>query len=72
MLSLEEAVERSLAAAPLQGCEAILVAGAAGRFAASSANANVSLPGFDNSAMDGYAVRSADLNGATTESPVEL
>jgi len=72
MLSLEEAVERSLAAAPLQGCEAILVAGAAGRFAAASANANVSLPRFDNSAMDGYAVRSADLNGATTESPVEL
>ena len=72
MLSLEEAVERSLAAAPLQGCEAIPVAGAAGRFAAASANAYVSLPGFDNSAMDGYAVRSADLNGATTESPVEL
>jgi molybdopterin molybdotransferase len=34
--------------------------------------APVSLPPFDNSAMDGYAVRSADLSGATTEHPVEL
>ena len=72
MLSLEEAVERSLAAAHLLGPEAIPVAGAAGRFADDDVNANVSLPGFDNSAMDGYAVRSADLNGATTESPIEL
>ncbi|WP_405061687.1 molybdopterin molybdotransferase MoeA [Kribbella sp. NBC_01505] len=32
----------------------------------------VSLPGFDNSAMDGYAVRAEDLAGATAESPVTL
>jgi molybdopterin molybdotransferase len=30
------------------------------------------LPPFDNSAMDGYAVRSADLAGATAGSPVTL
>jgi molybdopterin molybdotransferase len=30
------------------------------------------LPQFDNSAMDGYAVRSADIAGATAENPVEL
>jgi molybdopterin molybdotransferase len=30
------------------------------------------LPGFDNSAMDGYAVRADDLAGATESSPVEL
>ncbi|MBC8245045.1 MAG: molybdopterin molybdotransferase MoeA [Verrucomicrobia bacterium] len=72
MLSLEEAVERSLAAAPLPGTETVPLAGATGRFAAADANTNVSLPGFDNSAMDGYAVRSADLNGATPESPVDL
>jgi molybdopterin molybdotransferase len=30
------------------------------------------LPGFDNSAMDGYAVRAADLAGATESSPVVL
>ena len=72
MLSLEEAVERSLAAAPLLGSEIVPLADAGGRFVASPLIAGVSLPGFDNSAMDGYAARSADLNGATTESPVEL
>jgi molybdopterin molybdotransferase len=30
------------------------------------------LPPFDNSAMDGYAVRAADLDGAAAASPVEL
>jgi molybdopterin molybdotransferase len=34
--------------------------------------APVSLPPFDNSAMDGYAVRSVDVVGATDNSPVEL
>ncbi|GAA1099229.1 molybdotransferase-like divisome protein Glp [Nocardiopsis metallicus] len=32
----------------------------------------VSLPGFDNSAMDGYAVHAADLAGASAEAPVSL
>ena len=30
------------------------------------------LPGFDNSSMDGYAVRSVDVASATPETPVEL
>src|SRR5262249_9341897 len=30
------------------------------------------LPGFDNSAMDGYAVRAADVAGASAENPVTL
>jgi molybdopterin molybdotransferase len=30
------------------------------------------LPSFDNSAMDGYAVRAADLGGATADAPVTL
>ncbi|MFI6678099.1 gephyrin-like molybdotransferase Glp [Kribbella sp. NPDC050470] len=32
----------------------------------------LSLPGFDNSAMDGYAVQAADLAGATQDNPVTL
>ncbi|WP_343973668.1 MULTISPECIES: molybdotransferase-like divisome protein Glp [Kribbella] len=32
----------------------------------------VSLPGFDNSAMDGYAVQAADLAGASRENPIAL
>ncbi|WP_149361785.1 molybdopterin molybdotransferase MoeA [Lolliginicoccus suaedae] len=31
-----------------------------------------SLPGFDNSAMDGYAVRAADIAGASEASPIAL
>ena len=34
--------------------------------------ATMSLPSFDNSAMDGYAVRLADVEGASEESPVTL
>ena len=34
--------------------------------------AGVPLPPFDNSAMDGYAVRLADLDGASPDSPAEL
>jgi molybdopterin molybdotransferase len=34
--------------------------------------ATVSLPSFDNSAMDGYAVRFEDVQGASAESPVIL
>lgn len=32
----------------------------------------VDLPGFDNSAMDGYAVRAEDVAGASAENPVTL
>ncbi len=32
----------------------------------------VSLPGFDNSAMDGYAVQTADLAEASSENPITL
>lgn len=34
--------------------------------------AGISLPGFDNSAMDGYAVRAADVASASAEAPVSL
>ena len=33
---------------------------------------DVPLPGFDNSAMDGYAVRAVDTKGAEEEKPVTL
>ncbi len=35
-------------------------------------DAGVDLPNFDNSAMDGYAVRAEDCAGASVESPVRL
>ncbi|EHR63360.1 molybdopterin molybdotransferase MoeA [Saccharomonospora cyanea] len=44
----------------------------AGLVLAEDIAAGVPLPPFDNSAMDGYAVRSADVAGAREDSPVEL
>lgn len=45
---------------------------ALGRVLAADVAALAPLPGFDNSAMDGYAVRAADVAGATEEDPVAL
>jgi molybdopterin molybdotransferase len=45
---------------------------ACGLAAAEDVYASVALPGFDNSAMDGYAVAYADVASASDESPVHL
>ncbi len=45
---------------------------ALGRVLAEDITAEVTLPGFDNSAMDGYAVRAADIADATGDAPVTL
>jgi molybdopterin molybdotransferase len=72
MLSLEEACERILAAIqPLPGEEVPLIEGAR-RILAADITAPGHLPRFDNSAVDGYAVRSNDLELAREEKPVSL
>jgi len=48
------------------------LADCAGRVLAEDVHAGVSLPPFDNSAMDGYAVRSVDIAEASDENAVEL
>jgi molybdopterin molybdotransferase len=50
--------------APLAGTEMAPLVGADGCVLAEDVASAVSLPRFDNSAMDGWAVRSADLSGA--------
>jgi molybdopterin molybdotransferase len=50
----------------------VTLAGAAGRVLADDVVASVSVPPFDNSAMDGYAVRAADVAGASVQTPVVL
>src|SRR6195952_5405786 len=52
--------------------EAVALADAAGLVLAVDVVAPLSLPGFDNSAMDGYAVIADDIAGASTEQPVLL
>lgn len=45
---------------------------AQGCILAADVRSRVSLPGFDNSAMDGYAVSSSDVESASAQSPVRL
>jgi molybdopterin molybdotransferase len=52
--------------------ERLSVAHAAGRVAAREVTSKIHLPPFAQSAMDGFAVRAADLAGASKESPVQL
>ncbi|WP_081474861.1 gephyrin-like molybdotransferase Glp [Isoptericola variabilis] len=82
--AVESLVAPALAAGRLAGGEAAtvrvadLLARAAAdaalppRVLARDARAAVALPGFDNSQMDGYAVRAADLAGATPDAPAAL
>jgi molybdopterin molybdotransferase len=72
MLSLEEAKSRILAALPVLPLEELHLASALGRFLAADISSPIDLPPFDNSAMDGYAVRSEDLKKASAENPVSL
>lgn len=72
MMPVEEyqRLVRSLVA-PLAPVE-VPVEQAHGHVLAQDVVASVEVPGFDNSAMDGYAVRRSDVLGATPESPVVL
>ena len=66
LITLKRAQELVLAAAqPMEAIERVELADAAGRVLAAPVVADRDVPGFDRSAMDGYAVREADLAGAT-------
>ncbi|MBK8056370.1 MAG: hypothetical protein IPK33_00400 [Gemmatimonadetes bacterium] len=72
MLTVAEASARSLAGIAPLGIERVPLLDAVGRVLARDAVASYTLPHWDNSAMDGYAVRGADLAGASAQSPVRL
>ena len=63
LLSLEEAQQRILDRVARLPVERVSLEQAAGRVLAEPAAAGVDLPPFDSSAMDGFAVRSADTPG---------
>jgi molybdopterin molybdotransferase len=72
-LAVEDAREIVLAAASvLPAEEAPLGPSLLGRVLARDMVATEPVPAFDSSAMDGYAVRSGDVGGASAEHPVEL
>lgn len=73
LIPVHEHLERVLATVtPIGRVEWVQLSDAAGRTLAASVDALVDLPSFDNSAMDGYAVRRADVATAAPDAPVEL
>jgi molybdopterin molybdotransferase len=71
MLTYEQALEKLLAAAqPVEEVRRVPLLAAAGRVLAAAQQSTVSVPPLDNSAMDGYAVRSADVTAAGACLPV--
>ena len=73
LLSVEEARRGVLAAidGPVEA-EAIATADALGRVVAEPVVAAISLPPWDNSAMDGYAIRATDTADASEDAPARL
>lgn len=72
LLRLEEARERMLAGVEPLAVERVPIGSGLGRILAEPVLALVTLPPWDNSAMDGFAVRTEDVAGASTERPVHL
>ncbi len=70
LLSVEEVLTRVLARIRVLPSENVFVADALGRVLAENITAPFAVPPFRNSAMDGYAVRAADVANATPETPV--
>lgn len=71
-VSVPEALERILAALEPVGTEIVPLPALAGRILAEEIISPIDHPPWDNSAMDGYAVRAADIQGAGADFPVTL
>ena len=71
-LPVEEAIARILAAVQAVGDEVVPLPDAVGRVLRESVTAAYSHPAWRNSAMDGYAVHTDDVRGATAIAPVTL
>ena len=71
-LSVNEASARVLALVSPLPSEDVPLVQALDRALAAPISAAATLPPWDNSAMDGYAVRGVDVDGALPDSPVEM
>jgi molybdopterin molybdotransferase len=72
MLTVDEAQAQLLAGVDVLGVEEASLLEGLDRVLARDAFADIDLPPFANSAMDGYAVRAAETRGAGPETPVRL
>lgn len=72
ILSVEEALEQTLAVAHVLESERVGMLEARGRVLAEDIVSDIDISPFDNSAMDGFAIRAVDSAGASLENPVSL
>ena len=72
MLNVEDVQERILAGILAKEPETTPILDAGGRVLAEDITADMSVPPWDNSAMDGFAVQAADIEKAGLSSPVTL
>ena len=72
MITVEEALEKILSRIHPLGSEKVSILEALGRVMAEDIYANRDIPPFNNSGMDGYAVRSEDIQNASSSHPVRL
>ncbi len=72
MISADRALEIVLDSVNGLGAERVPILDAPGRVLAEEVRSPRDIPGFDNSAMDGYAVRAADVADASEAQPVPL
>ncbi|HEX9164043.1 MAG TPA: gephyrin-like molybdotransferase Glp [Thermoanaerobaculia bacterium] len=72
LITVEEAQARVLAEVEAVEAEEVALADAHGRVLREDVTAPADVPPVDNSAMDGYAVRAADVAGASDASPATL
>jgi molybdopterin molybdotransferase len=70
--SVDEQLARVLATAVRPAPVRVAISEAHGMLCAEEVVAQRALPGFDQAAVDGYAVRSVDVSGAAPDSPVVL
>jgi molybdopterin molybdotransferase len=72
VIELEEALARILSTIPQPAIECVPLNHAHGRVVAETILSPIDLPSFDNSSMDGYALRAEDVASAKPDSPVGL
>jgi molybdopterin molybdotransferase len=72
MITVEEALDKVLSYTQPLGSEKVSILEALGRAMAENIYASRDIPPFDNSAMDGYALRSEDIQNASPNHPVRL
>lgn len=69
MISVDEALERILSHVNVLEAEDEEILNARGQVLAADVHSTIDIPGMDNSAMDGYAIRAESTVGATHSSP---